>query len=213
MHCLQIVNRQIHERRVSFTNNQFQWQVQKNEKFTQLCQHLPVLHSLADDYQTEVNLQIPGFIGQLAENLQAGMILLADYGYGESEYYHRERTSGTLSCFYQHQLTSDPFQRIGYQDITAHVNFTEVARASVNNNLDLIGYTTQNIFLLNCGLIDLMHEFETTHDEIANHQLHQAIKLLTLPQEMGERIKVMALAKNVEPPTLGFQMGDRIRDL
>jgi SAM-dependent MidA family methyltransferase len=144
--------------------------------------------------------------------LSQGIILLIDYGYGETEYYHPERNRGTLTAFYQHQL-ADPLQHPGLHDITAHVNFTAVIEKAADFGCQLAGYTTQAAFLLDCGLMTFAEQIEQSLSQQAAFRLHQAIKTLTLPTEMGERIKVMALSKQFEKPLIGFNFQDRKRDL
>ena len=159
-----------------------------------------------------VTLTLAPFIQSLSQSLEQGIILLADYGYGEREYYHPQRRHGTLTCFYQHHRHANPFLYPGLQDITAHVNFTRVIECAAENGCSLAGYTTQAAFLLACGLLDLAADDEKNLSAEAEFKLHQAIKLLTLPTEMGEVIKVMALGKNIDIPLLGFSLQDRGRD-
>ena len=158
------------------------------------------------------DLKLSGFIQALSNTLTQGVLLFADYGYGQREYYHPERHQGTLTCFYQHQQHANPFLYLGKQDITAHVNFTEVVTNAVESDCSLLGYTNQSAFLLACGLIDLAEK--TVKQEITEAwRVNQAIKYLTLPTEMGEYIKVMALSKQLTLPLLGFSLLDRRRDL
>ena len=213
-HCFYIDAHDIKERCVTWQNNQFTWLLHSpitkklQEKVLSLQQtyHLPV------HYASEINLQIPDFVQGITQALVKGAIFFIDYGYGQKEYYHPERQQGTLTCFHQHRAHADPFSHLGMQDITAHVDFTAVIE-SATTHCDLLGYTSQAAFLLDCGLLELATDAEKNLNIREQMQLHQAIKLLTMPTEMGERIKVMGIGKNVDVTFKGFGLKDRRRDL
>ncbi|NOY67756.1 MAG: SAM-dependent methyltransferase, partial [Gammaproteobacteria bacterium] len=145
-----------------------------------------------DGYESEVSLAHTGWLKSIQAVMGQGVILLIDYGYGRAEYYHPERSMGTLMCHYRHRAHPNPFKLIGLQDITAYVDFTTIAEAAVNNGMDVLGYATQAAFLLDCGLEKMMPDYEAGSIE-NNLKTAQQIKTLTLPGEMGERFKVMAL--------------------
>jgi SAM-dependent MidA family methyltransferase len=159
----------------------------------------------ADNYRSEYNPAIKGWLAELAGSINKLVILLIDYGYNEKEYYHHDRTAGTLMCYYQHRAHGDYFRWPGLQDITAFVNFTALAYSAVELDMEVAGYSTQAAFLLACGLSDL-HASQVTDDVRQQIKLSQQIKTLTLPSEMGERFKVMALTKNYDKPLTGFSM-------
>ena len=158
------------------------------------------------DYETEIHAQGEAFIRTLGERLERGAAFFIDYGFGESEYYHLQRHMGTMVCHYQHQVDSDALDKLGLKDITAHVNFTGTAVAAQDAGMELLGYTTQAHFLINCGLqakLDAMNEAGRA----------MALKLM-LEHEMGELFKVIGLCKGVEPwDALGFVQGDRTHRL
>jgi SAM-dependent MidA family methyltransferase len=167
--------------------------------------------SLPDFYQSEINFVQSAWIKSLADILEQGMILLVDYGYGRREYYHPERTSGTLTCFYQHHRHTDPLFFPGLQDITAHVDFTMIAESADEAGLVVAGFTTQAAFLLATGLLDYAEK--NNLDEVGKYRQSQAIKTLTLPSEMGEVVKVMALSRSQYMELIGFNLSDRRNDL
>jgi len=160
-----------------------------------------------DGYSSEFNPAIHGWLSALEDKIKRMVILLIDYGYNEKEYYHPDRTAGTLMCYYRHKAHDDFFWWPGLQDITAFVNFTDVAYSAVDSELEVLGYTTQAAFLLANGLSDL-HASQVTDDVQQQIKLSQQIKTLTLPSEMGDRFKVMALTKNYDKPLKGFSMLD-----
>ena len=159
-------------------------------------------------YQTEIQLVACGFFRTLAQAMARGVILLIDYGFPAHEYYHAERSEGTLMCHYRHRAHADPFFLPGLQDITSHIDFSALARAGEESGLKLLGYTGQAQFLINCGITDIMLR---TPPENAAAYLPQAAaaQQLLSPSEMGELFKVIAFGKDYAAPLMGFASGDR----
>lgn len=162
---------------------------------------------LPDNYCSELNLHHRPWIEALFSSMQRGVVLLIDYGYGVNEYYHAERSLGTLMCHYQQRAHPDPLWYPGVQDITCYVNFSEVAHAAVDTGFTMLGYTFQSTFLIGAGLAEL-HQEQVNDDVRTQVQLAQQIKTLTLPSEMGERFKVMGMGKGFDEPLRGFGMKD-----
>ena len=153
------------------------------------------------DYLCEIHPQGEAFVRSLGQRLQRGLILLLDYGFGQDEYYHPQRHMGTVMCHRGHRSDMHPLVDVGLKDITAHVNFSGIASAGDEAGLELLGYTTQAHFLMNCGLVDLMQAASAA-------QRNRAEKLI-LEHEMGELFKVIALGRGFDEPLLGFARGDR----
>lgn len=163
---------------------------------------------LPSGYCSEVNLAAVPWLTEIASSLQAGMILLFDYGVGRNEYYAEDRDTGWLRCHFRHHAHSDPLILPGIQDITAWVDFTAVAGAAVDAGLDIVGYVAQGHFLMNGGLADeLQHFTELAPD--AQVQLSAQVKLLTLPGEMGESFKCLGLSRDLEYGPAGLLTMDR----
>jgi SAM-dependent MidA family methyltransferase len=161
-------------------------------------------------YLSEVGLAAPALVRSLADCLERGMLLFIDYGFGESEYYHPQRSAGTLMCHYRHRAHDDPFFVPGLQDITAHVNFSSVARAGMESGLALAGYTSQAHFLINLGITDLLARVPADQPSLYLPQAATAMKLLS-PAEMGELFKVIALGRGLNDTPTGFLRGDLSR--
>ncbi len=163
---------------------------------------------LPQGYQTEIQLVACAFVRTLAQSTARGVILLIDYGFPAHEYYHAERSQGTLMCHYRHRAHADPFFLPGLQDITSHIDFSAVARAGQEAGLELLGYTGQAQFLINCGITDILLR---TPPENAAAYLPQAAaaQQLLSPAEMGELFKVIAFGKDYAAPLIGFASGDR----
>lgn len=164
------------------------------------------------DYVTEIHLQAEGFIRTLADRLQAGAIFLLDYGFPEHEYYHPQRSMGTVMCHRAHLADGDALADVGSKDITAHVNFTGIALAGQGAGLEVLGYTSQARFLINCGLLGGMED--------ATLAERAMVQKLVNEHEMGELFKVLGFAarNDLAPPAaawapLGFAAGDRSHTL
>jgi len=162
------------------------------------------------DYFTEVNLTAEAWLTSVADKLQQGAVFIIDYGYPQAVYYHPQRSSGTMMCYYQQQGHDNPLVLPGLQDLTAHVDFTSLAQIAVDNSLDVAGFQSQADFLLAGGITELSSLNDNDNDD-AFVMLQQAteIKRLTSPTEMGETFKVLTLTKNLDQLLPRIQQGDR----
>lgn len=158
-------------------------------------------------YRSEFSRHVPAFVATLADSLQAGLMLFIDYGYGRREYYLPERNEGTLMCHYRHRAHPDPFVYPGLQDITAYVDFTQVAETGVNAGMELMGFTSQAQFLLGSGLYDTLPDIEPS-DTVRNLRISQEVQKLTMPGEMGDRFKVIGLSRGLDNLLGGFALKD-----
>jgi SAM-dependent MidA family methyltransferase len=154
---------------------------------------------------TEVHAQAEAFIASLAQRMRRGAAFFFDYGFPAAEYYHPQRVGGTLMCHRAHRADTDPLADAGRKDITAHVNFSAIALAGQDAGLDVLGYTSQARFLINCGLPALMLA--------ANVRERAAAHKLLAEHEMGELFKVIGFAKGCRFEPLGFASGDRTHRL
>lgn len=158
-------------------------------------------------YLSEFNPNLNAWFEALSASLQTGVVFLIDYGYTRSEYYHPDRTEGTLICHYQHLVHNDFFWFPGLQDITANVDFTHVAEAADNADFVVSGYTSQAAFLASNGLEELLVQ-ALRESPGRQYEFAQQIRTLSLPSEMGERFKVIALSRHFETPLSGFSTMD-----
>ncbi|HYC45882.1 MAG TPA: SAM-dependent methyltransferase [Burkholderiales bacterium] len=178
----------------------------------ELLDHALALGLPGHDYQTEINLAAPALVKSLARVIARGALIFVDYGFPAREYYHSQRSRGTLMCHYRQHAHDDPFALVGLQDITAHVDFTAIGSAALDAGLRVLGYATQAQFLVNCGLLDIVGR--TAPDDVnAYAPLASAAHKLTSPAEMGELFKVLALGKALTGPLIGFARGDRAHTL
>ena len=194
-----------HERGVVLHAGQLTWADRPTELRPPLAVDGP------HDYLTETHAQAEGFVRTLADRLSAGAIFLIDYGFPEHEYYHPQRSTGTVMCHRAHEADANPLVQVGLKDITAHVNFTGIALAGQEAGLQVLGYTSQGRFLLNCGLLDGMADAPLPERVMLQKLIHE--------HEMGELFKVIAFAVDTPQqaysgwPALGFTAGDRSHTL
>jgi SAM-dependent MidA family methyltransferase len=164
----------------------------------------------------ELHRQGEAFVRSLAERLVQGAALFIDYGFPESEYYHPQRHGGTLVCHRSHRTELDadaPLREPGSKDITAHVNFTGLALAAQEAGLQVAGYTSQARFLMNCGLLELLHRAPATPGAVQHARALAGAQKLLAEHEMGELFKAIAFTRGLDVAPLGFAAGDRTHTL
>ena len=163
--------------------------------------------TLPDGYESELCLGLAQWLAGIGVSLARGVMLFVDYGLPRREYYSLERTRGTLLCHFRHRFHDDALARVGLQDITAWVDFTAVAEAATEAGFEVAGYTTQAHFLIGAGLGDFVANVEGL-DLVQRLNLSRQAMVLTLPGEMGERFKVIALSRDYDAPLRGFATRD-----
>jgi SAM-dependent MidA family methyltransferase len=159
-------------------------------------------------YESELGLAGRAWMRSVAESLERGRLIVIDYGFPRREYYHPQRSTGTLMCHYRHRAHSDPFYLPGLQDITAHVDFSALAEAARDSGLDVLGYASQAQFLVNCGITDELARTDPT-DTRRYAPLASAANRLLSPAEMGELFKVLVVGRGVSQPPAWLAQGDR----
>jgi len=206
VHIVHAKDEGLYERGIAIDGDEFAWQDKalSEPRLLELVSKL----NLHEGYMTEVCPAASGLIASLANVLEQGIILMIDYGFSAREYYHPQRNQGTLMCHYQHYAHIDPLIYIGLQDITAHVNFSQIAMLCDPHGIRLAGYASQAQFLMNCGILELMSQV-SPHDMARYAPLAAAAQKLLSPAEMGDLFKVIALSKNIDEPLLGFMQGDK----
>jgi SAM-dependent MidA family methyltransferase len=170
---------------------------------------LPATHSMPASIQQlplepehiiETNPHLQNWLQQLFKSCQQSILLLIDYGTEQHSYFSRSKT-GYARAFYKHRVHDDLLKWPGLQDLTTHINFTDVAQTAVNIGWEIEGYTTQANFLIDCGISDVeLPSYDSETGILARAQ----IKKLCLPQDMGEMFKLLALSKNNTLDLVGF---------
>jgi SAM-dependent MidA family methyltransferase len=166
----------------------------------------------SDRYESEIGVEAEALTATLARIVERGLLLWIDYGFPAAELYHPQRDRGTLMCHYRHRAHADPLVLPGIQDITAHVDFSAIARVGIEAGLALAGYASQASFLIDCGIVDRLEDAGEpgTADYV---RASAALQRLVSPAEMGELFKVVALTRGVALPLRGFRSGDRSHTL
>jgi SAM-dependent MidA family methyltransferase len=167
-------------------------------------------HAFVPGTVTEIHPQAEAYIRSLGERLQRGAAFFIDYGFPESEYYLPQRHMGTLVAHRAHRTEVDAdavLRDPGSKDITAHVNFSGIALAAQDAGLDVLGFTSQARFLMNCGLLELLQQRGSDPRATA------AAQKLLAEHEMGELFKVIGLTRGVQFDAIGFAAGDRCHTL
>ncbi|MGE5097377.1 MAG: class I SAM-dependent methyltransferase [Betaproteobacteria bacterium] len=156
------------------------------------------------EYVSEISPAAEALVRTIAGLLEAGVALFIDYGFAAHEFYHPQRSMGTMRCHYRHRFHGDPFFMPGLQDITAHVDFSAMARAAESAGAEVYGYTTQAYFLISSGLTTLL---EALPQDMTVERLKatSAVQRLVSPAEMGELFKVLAVGRGFDAPLVGFQ--------
>jgi SAM-dependent MidA family methyltransferase len=162
----------------------------------------------AGDYVSEVNPSAEALVEDVGRRMTAGALLVIDYGFPRDEYYHAQRSEGTLMGHYRHRAHADPFLWPGLSDLTAHVDFTAIALAGERAGMQVVGYAPQAAFLMGCGILERLR---SVADPMSVAYLREAaaVNKLTSPAEMGELFKVLALAKSEGIRWPGFAVADR----
>jgi SAM-dependent MidA family methyltransferase len=166
---------------------------------------------LPPGFESEISQAVRAWMAEWGHRLQAGALLLLDYGFPRREFYHQQRARGTLMCHYRHHAHPDPFYLPGLQDVTVHVDFTAVIAAAHASGLDLLGYTSQGQFLLNCGILDRLAALPIDTPEYI--RAAAAVGKLLMPHEMGELFKVIAIGRGLDETLCGFSTGEQGRRL
>jgi SAM-dependent MidA family methyltransferase len=152
----------------------------------------PMDAPVPEGYYAEINLDAREWMHRIGASLRQGRHLAIDYGYLEREFYARPH--GTLMCYWRHQAVENPYIRIGEQDITTHVNFSDLMQAGRDVSLETVGFATQMDFLVGLGILDELKPLVES-GTAESLQRVEAIKKLIVPGNMGERFKVLVQQK------------------
>jgi SAM-dependent MidA family methyltransferase len=181
--------------------------VAADEAFARTCRELCAAWPppYPQPYASEACLRLGPWIAALAASLGRGALLLIDYGLPRAQYYHPQRSHGTLRCHFRQHVHDDPYIHVGLQDITAWVDFTRVAEAATAADLAVAGFATQAAFLLATDIEELVARAPAG---VTQARLAGEAQRLIMPGEMGEAFKVMALTRAWDAPLQGFTVQD-----
>lgn len=199
---------QAHELYVAFNAEQqaFDWQAKPASE--ELSSLLDKRITTPHNYRSEINRQAESWIRAIGSWLKKGAAILVDYGFPQHEYYHPQRNEGTLMCHLRHHAHANPLIYPGLQDITAHVDFTAMADAAIEGGLEVLGYTSQARFLMNCGILQLLSQLDPEDTLDYARSIGPVQKLLS-EAEMGELFKILMISRDLDIDPIGFISGDR----
>jgi SAM-dependent MidA family methyltransferase len=193
---------------VTYRGQGFEWQALEQTETVGVMRLIESrLGELPRDYRSELNLNYQPWLKALAESCRRAVVLIIDYGYERSQYYHAGRQRGTLTCHLRHRVHGDPFVYPGLQDITAFVDFDACADAAEASGFEITGLIGQAQFLLANGLLDEAQRRSGESDPMTQLSISQQVATLSLPQEMGEKFKVLVLQKDLALDIPAMQRG------
>lgn len=137
------------------------------------------------------------WLQRVALAVRKGYVLTIDYGYSKEQLWRPERREGTLVCYSQHRAHTDPYKRVGEQDMTTHVNFSSLQRWGEQYGLNTLQFMTQGKFLVEHGIWDQLqqHHDHDPFSEVAKK--NRAIRQLSVPGGMGDTFKVLLQEKGI----------------
>jgi SAM-dependent MidA family methyltransferase len=199
-----------YQKGVGLENDLFIWK-DKAIKDLSIYDHIN-LESLPDNYLAEDAIHIKSWINKISESISKGVVIIIDYGFNHSEYFHEQRSQGTLMCHFKHHAHDNPLIQVGIQDITSHVNFSYVAREASSKGLHINGFISQANFLINCGILELLEKVNIEDSVLYMKSVSEIQKLLS-PSEMGDLFKVMTIEKNIDINLLGLKNNNKVTTL
>jgi len=140
----------------------------------------------------DINLDMAGWVSALAEKLNKAVVVTIDYGFEAPMLYQSYRRDGTVTCYYRHTQNNDFFERIGYQDITAFVDFTSLSLYGAQKGLNPLAYMPQWLYLVQSGILEEISACKTDLQK-------QSVKALIMPEGgFGTNFQVFVQGKNVD---------------
>jgi len=192
---------------VSFAEDKFFWKTGKPVEQALLPESL-LSGNFSEGYVTELHPQANAWIRQIAKQLDAGLFLTFDYGFPESEYYHPQRIEGTLMAHHRHHAIQDPFYLPGLCDLTTHVEWAQIARSALAENVDDVYLTNQAAFLLDAGIGDIALEIGDPSNPETFLPISNSLQKLLSEAEMGELFKAFAFSKKLGALLPGYVLED-----
>jgi len=181
----------------------------QREALADLEEAVQGLGPLPNGYCSEISLQLPAWLETITAGLENGIALFVDYGYPQNEFYLPERRDGTLIAHYRHRAHDRVLRYPGLQDLTAFVNFSALSEAGGDAGLELMGYTSQALFLMGSGLDEVVQD-RLSGDAGEDMAVSNQVRQLVLPDLMGEKFQVMAFGRGwpENKPLRGFSFRD-----
>lgn len=192
---------------VTMIDDKLNWQTGKPVEQSLLPQSL-LTGDFSEGYITELHPQANAWISHLADQMDLGLFLTFDYGFPEAEYYHAQRLEGTLMAHHRHHAIQDPFHLPGLCDLTTHVQWSQIARSAIAQNVDDVYLSNQASYLLDAGIGQIaLEESDPSHPETFL-PISNALQKLLSEAEMGELFKVFAFSKKLNSLLPGQTLED-----
>jgi SAM-dependent MidA family methyltransferase len=192
---------------VALENNKLMWKVGSPVAQDLLPPNL-LNGNFSEGYVTELHTPANAWMQQVAKHLHSGLFLTFDYGFPENEYYHPQRLEGTLMAHHRHHAIQDPFYLPGLCDLTTHVEWSQIARSALTENVDDVFLTNQAAYLLDAGIGDIALEIGDPSNPETFLPVSNSLQKLLSEAEMGELFKAFAFSKNLSHLLPGHTLED-----
>jgi len=146
-------------------------------------------------YRGPLNTKINDWYSDISNALNCGFVITIDYGFDREVFFSMEKSHKLLQTYYKHIDGSNPFQRIGSQDITAHVDFDTLKQSGHKYGFKEFGYFSQAEWLNSMGLDLLIRKMRG--DGQKNRKVVNLISGLNDISGLGG-FKVLIQGKNLE---------------
>lgn len=162
-----------------------------------------------EGYETEINLEALEWVETVAQRLERGYLLAADYGFSRPDFYLPERTKGTLAAYDRQQRSEAFLERPGEQDLTAHVEFTSLVERAERAGMTLAGFTDQHHWMVDVG----RRLFVDATAALTPQEQRERRAFISLmhPSLMGRGFRFLALAKGAPLALPGFAFAGEAR--
>ena len=192
-------NKQLFE--LGVTHSDGELEVEKKESGNKLREEIEAIsveikRQFEDGFTSEIRLDMHKWFRSISSLIRKGSMIFIDYGYDRNDFYRPERSEGNMICHYQNQIIQDPLKNIGYQDISASVDFTQLADSAIEEGFFIDLFTTQSMFLLSEQSLSMIENIEKDEERIMEIQ---KLKQLVMPNQMGDVFKCMVLSKGISP--------------
>ena len=192
-------NKQLFELGVTHSDGEIE--VEKKESGNKLREEIEAIsveikRQFEDGFTSEIRLDMHKWFRSISSLIRKGSMIFIDYGYDRNDFYRPERSEGNMICHYQNQIIQDPLKNIGYQDISASVDFTQLANSAIEEGFFIDLFTTQSMFLLSEQSLSMIENIEKDEERIMEIQ---KLKQLVMPNQMGDVFKCMVLGKGISP--------------
>lgn len=192
VHRVRMADQRLHEICVSYKSGRFV-ECLDHRLSPELIKYLETHKvALSEGQTSELHLAAEVWMKHVARLLRRGIVVTVDYGHTHRDYYRSDRKDGTFLCYHRHAISTDPYVRVGEQDMTAHVNFSALASVGMTHGLDFVGLTTMANWLIGLGVEELVRDQDPESDDV------RALTHLLRPHGMGTTFKVLVQRKGME---------------